>query len=129
LIDTHRRYVDARQRDVRREVSLDRWASSDTTSSGLAAHLADSATSPSQQAARREMIADLRAVLDRLDEIDREILVLRHLEELSNNEVAAILGIDKFAASKRYLRALGRLRTAMLAGAEGREHDGMGAGA
>jgi RNA polymerase sigma-70 factor (ECF subfamily) len=48
--------------------------------------------------------------LEQLEEIDREVLVLRHLEELSNNEAAHILGIDKYAASKRYLRALERLR-------------------
>jgi RNA polymerase sigma-70 factor (ECF subfamily) len=59
------------------------------------------------------MIAELRTVLETLDDMDREVLVLRHLEELGNNEVAQILGIDKYAASKRYLRALERLRRAM----------------
>jgi len=113
LIDTHRRYVDARKRDVNLEVALERSGSEDTSSSGLIAQLADSLTTPSQCAVRKETIAGLRQALEQLDEIDREVLVLRHLEELSNNEVAQILGIDKYAASKRYLRALARLRGVM----------------
>ena len=63
-----------------------------------------------QFAVRAEAVSALRSALEQLEEIDREVLVLRHLEELSNNEVAQILGIDKYAASKRYLRALERLR-------------------
>jgi RNA polymerase sigma-70 factor (ECF subfamily) len=113
VIDTHRRYLGAKMRDVNQEVALDPGASSSTSSSGLVAQLADSLTTPSQCAVRAEAVATLRAALEQLDEMDREVLVLRHLEELSNNEVAQILGIDKYAASKRYLRALERLRGAM----------------
>ena len=46
-----------------------------------------------------------------MDEIDREVLALRHFEELTNNEVAEVLGLQKSAASNRYVRALTRLRT------------------
>lgn len=113
LVDTHRRYVDARMRDVNLEVSLERGGTPDTSSSGLVAQLADSLTSPSQCAVRAEAISELRRALDQLEDIDREVLVLRHLEELSNHEVAQVLGIDKYAASKRYLRALDRLKNAM----------------
>ena len=123
LIDTHRRYVDARMRDVNLEVSLERGGTSDTSSSGLIAQLADSLTSPSQCAVRAEAISELRRALDQLEEIDREVLVLRHLEELSNHEVAQVLGIDKYAASKRYLRALDRLKNAMSLTGEGRDHE------
>ncbi len=113
LIDTHRRYLGAKMRDVSQEVRL-RWGGSGGVgTASMAAQLADSLTSPSQAAARGEMIGQVREALERLDAIDREVLVLRHLEELSNNEVAQVLGIDKFAASKRYLRALRRLRSAM----------------
>ncbi|NUQ63152.1 MAG: sigma-70 family RNA polymerase sigma factor [Pirellulales bacterium] len=115
LIDTHRRYLGAKMRDVRHEAAFCRVASAGTHSACLAAQLADSLTTPSQSALRRETVAELRAALESLEEIDREVLVLRHLEELSNNEVAQILGIDKSAASKRYLRALERLRNVMLA--------------
>jgi RNA polymerase sigma-70 factor (ECF subfamily) len=114
LIDTHRRYLGAKMRDVSQEVALHRVGSPSASSAFLAAHLADSLTSPSQFAVREETVLEIKSALETLGEIDREVLVLRHLEELSNNEVAEILGIDKFAASKRYLRALKRLRTAML---------------
>ena len=113
LIDTHRRFFHAQMRDVRQEVSRGRAEGQGVSSVCLVGHLADSLTSPSQCAVRQELLADMRAALDRLSEMDREVLVLRHLEELSNNEVAEILGIDKYAASKRYLRALARLREAM----------------
>jgi RNA polymerase sigma-70 factor (ECF subfamily) len=113
LIDVHRRYLGARMRDVNREVSLDRWGAASTSSAFLVAQLADSLTSPSQFAVRHEMVAELRAALQDLGEMDREVLILRHLEELTNKEVAEILGIDKYAASKRYVRALERLRSAM----------------
>jgi len=113
LIDTHRRYLGAQKRDVNQEVAFcgARWAHG--SSAFLAAELADSLTSPSQVAVRKEAISELKAALENLEEIDREVLVLRHLEELSNNEVADLLGIDKYAASKRYVRALKRLRLAL----------------
>jgi RNA polymerase sigma-70 factor (ECF subfamily) len=113
LIDTHRRYLNARKRDARQEVSHRRTAGQGSSSVCLVNHLADSLTSPSQCAVRRELLADMRTALERLGDMDREVLVLRHLEELSNNEVAEVLQIDKYAASKRYLRALARLREAM----------------
>lgn len=113
LVDLHRRFLGAQMRDVGREVSLDQWGAASTGSARLLAQLSASLTSPSQFAVRNEMIEHLRAALQRLGAMDREVLILRHLEELGNNEVAEILGIDKYAASKRYLRALGRLRTAM----------------
>jgi len=113
LINTHRRYLGARMRDVNLEVTLHRTGTTGSGSAMLVAQLADSLTSPSQFAARQETVAEMKAALRDLSEADREVLVLRHLEDLSNNEVAQVLGIDKYAASKRYLRALERLRSAM----------------
>jgi len=113
LIDTERRYLGAKMRDVRQEVTLSRAGRDGANSSLWLGELADSLTSPSQFAVREETVSELRAALENLEPIDREVLVLRHLEELSNNEVAEILGIDKYAASKRYLRALERLRITM----------------
>jgi RNA polymerase sigma-70 factor (ECF subfamily) len=115
LIDTHRRYLGAKMRDVRLEVTSHRVGSAGTSSALFVAELADSLTTPSQCAVRDEMVSELRTALAQLGEIDREVLVLRHLEGLTNNEVAEILGLDKYAASKRYLRALKRLRSAMRA--------------
>ncbi len=113
LIDAHRRYLGAKMRDVNRELSLHQWRSPGNSSAFLAASLADSLTTPSQCAVRNETVFELRDSLEKLEQIDREVLVLRHLEELSNNEVAQVLSIDKYAASKRYLRALERLRNVM----------------
>ena len=65
----------------------------------------------------------LRGALDQLDPTDREVLALRHFEELSNLETAAVLGIQPAAASKRYVRALERLKGALakLQGLDGSE--------
>ena len=113
LIDTHRRYLGSRMRNIKQEVDL-HWAElTDNSSPSLAAQLADSLTTPSQCAMRGEMLAAIKGLVEKLEPIDREVLVLRHLEDLSNTEAAQVLGIDKFAASKRYLRALARLRSLM----------------
>ncbi len=92
------------------EVPLQRGYPAAASSACLAATLADELSSPSRAAIRGETLAQLECALDRLDPIDREVLALRHFEELSNNEVAALLGIQKAAASKRYVRALQRLK-------------------
>ena len=70
-------------------------------------------TSPSQAAQRAETMSQLQQALDGLDPIDREVLALRHFEELSNQEAAAVLEIQPAAASKRYVRALERLKDAL----------------
>ncbi len=72
--------------------------------------LAASLTSPSQAAMRDENLTMLRRAIDQLAAIDREILVLRHFEQLSNAKVAEVLGLTPTAASNRYIRALRRLR-------------------
>ncbi|MDD4269668.1 MAG: sigma-70 family RNA polymerase sigma factor [Pirellulales bacterium] len=113
LVDIHRRYLGAQMRDVRQELAFHRADGAGASSASLVAHLPDSLTSPSQCAVRSELVAEMHAALRKLAEPDREVLVLRHLEALSNSEVAEILGIDKYAASKRYLRALARLQSAM----------------
>jgi RNA polymerase sigma-70 factor (ECF subfamily) len=105
-----RAHLGARRRDVSQEVPLPAagvtFASADSMAGQLVSHL----TSPSQAAMRRELQDRLRAVLDEMDPLDREVLALRHFEELGNNEVAQVLGITKDAASKRHVRALLRLR-------------------
>jgi RNA polymerase sigma-70 factor (ECF subfamily) len=118
VIDAHRRYLGAKMRRVTQEVPLHQSQVADASSALLVSQLADSLTSPSRCAVRREMLQDLRDALTTLSEMDQEVLVLRHLEELSNTEVAQVLGIDRFAASKRYLRALERLRRVLPVGVE-----------
>jgi len=110
LVDVHREHLGAKRRDASQELSLGDGAAPLDSSLCLAARLAGHLTSPSQAAARDETSDLLEEALDRLDPLDREVLALRHFEELSNHEVADILGIQPAAASKRYVRALARLK-------------------
>jgi RNA polymerase sigma-70 factor (ECF subfamily) len=110
LVDEHRKHLGAAARDAGREISLYRGALPETSSAALAAHLLGRLTTPSQAAIRAERKIRLQGALNSMDPIDREILALRHFEELSNTETAAVLGLDKSAASKRYARALIRLK-------------------
>ena len=97
-------------RDAGREVSLYRGALPRASSTSLAAQLLGRFTTASQAAVRAERQVQLQAALNGLDEMDREILALRHFEQLTNGEAARVLGLSKTAANNRYIRALGRLR-------------------
>lgn len=110
LIDVHRRHLGAEMRDAKQEVSLERASLRGASSATLASQLMGRLTSPSQVAIRAELLAQLEEALENMDAIDREILTLRHFEELKNSEVAEVLGIKEAAASNRYVRALSRLR-------------------
>lgn len=112
LIDVHRRHLKAEKRDIKQEVSINRRSTA-ATSASMAIQLAAQLASPSQVAMQAEMVVQLEVALDEMDEIDREILALRHFEELRNSEVAEVLGIKEAAASNRYVRALSRLRTVL----------------
>lgn len=110
LADLHRQHVQAEKRDVRREISLEQPAVSPHTSLAMAAHLVGTGTSPSKAFSRIERIATVEAALNGMESIDREVIALRHFEELTNAEAAAVLGIHEQAASKRYVRAIRRMR-------------------
>ena len=97
-------------RDAAREVSLHRGGYPQATSISLAAHLLGSLTSPSQAAMREEVSRQLEEALESMSAIDHEVLALRHFEELTNCEVAEVLGIQQKAASIRYVRAIARLK-------------------
>ncbi len=109
LADLHREHVLAKRRDVRQEKPID-LPVHPGTSACLAAILVAGLTTPSGVADRNEQSLKLEAALDELDEVDREVLALRHFEELSNADTASVLGIQPAAASKRYVRALTRLK-------------------
>jgi RNA polymerase sigma-70 factor (ECF subfamily) len=84
-------------------------------------------------AIRAEMSTQLEQAIGSMDPIDREVVALRHFEELTNGEVAEVLGIQQKAASIRYVRALGRLKQILLklsdfAGPEARRDGGAAAG-
>ncbi len=106
----HRRHLGTAARDAAREVSLDRGPMPAASSAALAAHLLGREPRPSEVAVRAERARRLREALDCLDPLDREVLALRHFEQLSRAEVAELLGVSEAAAGKRYLRALDRLR-------------------
>ncbi len=106
LIRVHRRHL-AGMRDARREFS---FQTPQVSSVSLSGWLVADLTSPSQAAIRDEMTKKVEEALDAMKEIDREVLILRHFEQLSNDEVAAIVGVGKSAASRRYTRAIKRLR-------------------
>lgn len=105
-----REHLGAQRRDVRRERSIDEPAGPLATSEVLAARLLGSLTTPSQVLMRSEMKARLREALDSLEPFDREIIALRNFEQLGNSEAAAVLGLGVSAASKRYMRAITRLK-------------------
>src|SRR5262245_60773044 len=111
LVDLHRHHLGAQMRDAGQEVSLHRGALPAASSASLAQQLLAGLTSPTQAALRAEMQLRLQEALNCMDPIDREVVVLRHFEELSNVEAAEVLGIETSAASKRYIRALRRLKT------------------
>ena len=108
LADVHREHL-AQKRDAGQEVPIHRGGPG-ADSACLAACLLGSGTSPSNAAARTESFGRLEDALNQMDPLDREVLALRHFEELGNAEAAEILGIQPAAASKRYVRALARLK-------------------
>ena len=110
LIDLHRRHLGAQRRDANREVALNASGGLQTSSACLAAHLSGGLTSPSQAAMKAEARSALEEALDSMGPVDREVVALRHFEELENGEVAEILGLSKTAASNRYVRAMKRLK-------------------
>ena len=110
LIDTHRRHQ-AQKRDSGRDISV--LAGDHATIESLTAHLVGQLTPPSQAAMRFEVQQQVRDALEQLDPVDREVLLLRHFEQLSTTECAAVLNIGESGASSRYVRALQRLRTVL----------------
>ncbi|MGL4421403.1 MAG: RNA polymerase sigma factor [Gemmataceae bacterium] len=106
----HRQHLGTQMRDAAQEVSLCRGASPPATTFTLANMLLGRFTSPTEAAIRAERQQRLQEALNGMDPIDREILALRHFEELSNGETAQVLGLTKTAASNRYIRALKRLK-------------------
>ena len=113
LIDLHRQHLQAGMRDARKEVSIQQHAPSPHTSMAIAAQLVGRATAVSELISRAEQIERLESTLNEMDPIDREVIALRHFEELSNNETANVLAIEPAAASKRYVRAMKRLAELM----------------
>ena len=111
LSNVHRTHLGTSSRSTLKEskpMSADRFGK---TASCLSQHFAAHLTSPSQAAVRGELVDLAQQAIESMNEIDREVLTMRHFEELTNQEVAIELGISVKAASIRYVRALERLRS------------------
>jgi RNA polymerase sigma-70 factor (ECF subfamily) len=112
LIDLYRHHFQVQSRDPRREeMDLDRPSAGNSAT--IAAYLLGTLSTPSIHAQRAEQEAQVQAVIDGLDTEDREIITLRHGEQLTRLETSLVLGISESAAAKRYLRALARLKSAL----------------
>jgi RNA polymerase sigma-70 factor (ECF subfamily) len=110
LTEVHRRHLGTQRRAADREVSLHRVGRTPDESVALEAQLPGTLTTPSQAAIRAETRLLVQEALNGMDPIDREVIALKHFEQLSTVEMAAALGLSKGGASKRYIRAIKRLR-------------------
>lgn len=110
IIDVHRRHRVAARRSLDKEQPLSPGGFGDKSSLELAAQLRDPELTPAANALREELRQRFLDALDRMDEEDREILLMRHFEQLTNSEAADLLGLSAPAAGMRHLRALRRLR-------------------
>ncbi|QDU81457.1 RNA polymerase sigma factor CnrH [Polystyrenella longa] len=109
IIDMHRRHRVAQRRSLDREQPLSpQWV--EHSSLNLGVQLQDTQLTPAAENLRREMTGLLLSAIDQLDETDREIILMRHFEQLDNQEVAKLLGLSPAAAGMRHLRALRRLK-------------------
>lgn len=114
LFAIHNRHAGVKARDPRREVSLYEGPLPEASTEALAFQLMGQLTSPSEAMARAEMQLRLQEGLDALEPEEREILALRHFEQLTSAEAAREIKITEAAAAKRYLRALRRLKGLLL---------------
>lgn len=110
IIDAHRRHRASGKRSVDREQPLAQATAPDQSTIELAAQLRDPELTPAAAAVQHELALHIQAAIELLDERDRDVILMRHYEQLSNQEIATALEITEPAASMRYLRALKRLR-------------------
>ena len=114
MIDAHRRHRQAQRRSLDREQPIVPAGLADQSSLELAGQFLDREMTPATAAVRHELQRRMEQAVAGLDEDDREIILMRHYEQLSNQDVAAALGLTEAAASMRHLRAVRRLRAALL---------------
>jgi RNA polymerase sigma-70 factor (ECF subfamily) len=113
IIDTYRRHRQAQRRSIDKEQPLHRPAWADESSLQFASQLADAEQTPASAAIHHELQRQLESAMTQLPDDDREIILMRHHEQLSNQDVAAALKLSEAAASMRYLRALRKLRAVL----------------
>lgn len=110
LLALHRQHLGTRMRDAGRELSFHPGGMPEASSVSLAAQLLGKLTTPSQAFLRAEIQQRIQETLAQMEPLDREVLALRHYEQLSNRETAHVLEISEAAASIRFIRALRRLK-------------------
>lgn len=110
LTEIHRHHLGTQMRDADREVTLHRGGLPEADSMSLAAHLLGQLTTPSQAAIKAETRIIVQDALNAMDPIDREVLALKHFEQLTTSEIAEVLGMSKAGAGSRYIRAIKRLK-------------------
>ena len=109
MIELHRQHIGAKKRSVICEAG-NALPLNDESAFELADRLQAHGGSPISQLLQKELRGRVQAILGRLAPRDREVLILRHLEQLSTREMAAVLGISEGAVKTRHLRALQRFR-------------------
>src|SRR5947209_17657447 len=119
IIDTHRRHRQAQRRSIDKEQPIQRPAWADQSSVQLVAQLIDTDQTPASAAIQQELQRRLTDALAQIGDDDREVILMRHHEQLSNQDVAEALGLTEAAASMRYLRALRKLRAVLVPDAGG----------
>jgi len=118
LIQLHRYHIGTQRRSVTREEPGD-MELPDASTMLLASRLAGSESSVGARMVRKELRQRVRQALEQLAPGDREVVVLRHLEQLSFQEIAGVLGVTEAAAQSRYRRAVERLHDLLSDGSEG----------
>ncbi|MDB4331770.1 sigma-70 family RNA polymerase sigma factor [bacterium] len=110
IIDTYRRHRVSAKRNMDRERPMSVMVGTDQSTVEFGVQISDPEMTPATAAAQREIATKVEAVIQQLNDQDREIILMRHYEHLSNQEIAESLQLNPPAASMRYLRALRRLR-------------------
>lgn len=110
IIDAHRRHRGAQRRSIDREQAITKPAWAEDSSASLVSQLVDTERTPATEAIRAELERKLTAAVNKLPDGDRDMILMRHTEQLSNQDVAKALGLTEAAASMRYLRSLRRLK-------------------
>lgn len=110
VIDAHRKHRKAQRRSLDREQHLAASAWNNQSSADLMTQIYDQELTPASAAIRQEMQRRLEQAIDRLEDEDRELILMRLSEGMSNQEVATLYGLTGPAASMRYLRAVRRLQ-------------------
>jgi len=110
----HRRHLGVKARAASREQSMNAMQQAGLDSSAMAFCLVGDESTPSAKVTRSEEILKLTEVLESLEPLDREVLALRHFEQLEHSEIAAELNLTVAAVSSRYRRALKRVGQALI---------------